>query len=85
MGHLCQGLHPSPLDRIRATQYSVYGLDHLNLEIKKQSTGKHVAGTFDGNLRTTNINDLRAEVDFQHRVPNNQWFTNWFTLSEKLH
>lgn len=50
---MCQGLYPSPLDRVRAAQFAALATDFLLDSIQSNKSEVVVAGKVDGELKIT--------------------------------
>ena len=50
LGHMCQGLYPSPLDRVRAAQFAALATDFLMDSFKSGKSDVVVVGKVDGEL-----------------------------------
>lgn len=85
LGHLQQGEHPSPFDRILAVKYASRAVDfmleqvpkHINFRNKVRADTKESAcmlGLRGTKYETIPLHDLIPETDFEHRIPKNQWW-----------
>ncbi|XP_063900191.1 ATP-dependent 6-phosphofructokinase, platelet type-like [Zophobas morio] len=84
LGHLCQGLHPSPLDRIRALQLSVAAINFLDEQIAHNKCETTLVGFLDNKIRFVNVSDLQKECVLEKRKPKKHWFTEYTDLLEEL-
>ncbi|KAI3420275.1 hypothetical protein GPALN_003589 [Globodera pallida] len=86
LGHPQQGGKPTPFDRNMGTKFGARALDHLMKQINetfKPSTGKCDANTQETatllgligrEVVFSPLEKLASETDFEHRLPNNQWW-----------
>uniref|UniRef100_A0A183CFV4 PFK domain-containing protein n=1 Tax=Globodera pallida TaxID=36090 RepID=A0A183CFV4_GLOPA len=86
LGHPQQGGKPTPFDRNMGTKFGARALDHLMKQINE--TFKPLTGKCDANTKETAtllgligrevvfspLEKLASETDFEHRLPNNQWW-----------
>ena len=84
LGHLQQGENPSPYDRILGVKYAAHAVDFV-LKHASENTVKGkvrvdtkesacILGVHGKALKTTPLEDLRPETDFEHRIPKHQWW-----------
>lgn len=50
LGHMCQGLYPSPLDRLRGAKFAAVAADFLATEMKKGGNAVMVVGLRKGTI-----------------------------------
>ncbi|KNC87425.1 hypothetical protein SARC_00462 [Sphaeroforma arctica JP610] len=81
LGHLCQGMYPSPLDRVRSAQLAAFAVETV-LKSLNESGDKPVGvvGHRDGSCRMTSIDELLPEADCEKRVWKKQWFLKYLPL-----
>ena len=85
LGHLQQGEKPSPYDRILAVKYASCAVDFFMEKIKKCATEQGSIRTMDSEsvamvgargtrIVVTPLQKLVGETDFEHRIPQRQWW-----------
>ncbi|KNC78631.1 hypothetical protein SARC_08951, partial [Sphaeroforma arctica JP610] len=68
LGHMCQGLYPSPLDRVRAAQFAAFGTQELLRQMDSREHTSFVAGKINGQLKLSEITELaEKEADYVNR------------------
>uniref|UniRef100_A0A8C2UTL2 ATP-dependent 6-phosphofructokinase n=2 Tax=Chinchilla lanigera TaxID=34839 RepID=A0A8C2UTL2_CHILA len=82
LGHMQQGGAPSPFDRNFGTKISARAMEWITAKLK-ESPGKGKFVTDDSicllgirkrNLLFQPVTELKKETDFEHRIPNEQWW-----------
>ena len=92
LGHLQQGDHPSPYDRILGIQYAAHAVDFFQVQLQKnrkesgaiEATGYDSAcmlGVRGTKIVATPFQTLRPETDFKNQIPNTHW---WISLHRLL-
>lgn len=76
-GHYQQGLHPSPLDRVRALRMAARCIDFFEKykDLGDQSSSAAVIGIRGGSTVFTPIDKLlRDETNLEKRIPTTSWW-----------
>lgn len=77
LGHAQQGGNPTPFDRNMGTKFGVRALEHLLMQIKANVSGPETAtllGLLERRIACTPLEELARQTDFDHRLPNHQWW-----------
>lgn len=84
LGHLQQGENPSPYDRILGVKYAAHAVDFLIKHASENITRSKVRanskesacilGIYGKSIQATPLQELSPNTDFEHRIPNNQWW-----------
>eukprot|EP01134_Creolimax_fragrantissima_P005798 CFRG5798T1 len=75
LGHMCQGLYPSPLDRVRGAQLAAHAVKELLRQMDNNEHESFVTGKVNGELTHSNILELcETDADFENRcTKSKQW------------
>eukprot|EP00123_Amoebidium_parasiticum_P018421 comp24198_c0_seq1/m.44425 comp24198_c0_seq1/g.44425 ORF comp24198_c0_seq1/g.44425 comp24198_c0_seq1/m.44425 type:complete len:757 (-) comp24198_c0_seq1:546-2816(-) len=84
LGHLCQGLNPSPLDRIRSAKLAARSIEFMSDAIKSKAAPAVVIGFSKGDMVFTDVDELAAETDSSKRLWKRQWFLKYLPLVRQL-
>ncbi|XP_030044595.1 ATP-dependent 6-phosphofructokinase, platelet type-like [Microcaecilia unicolor] len=96
LGHMQQGGAPSPFDRNFGTKISAKAIQWISRKLKenyRQDEGRVFANAEDTvcllgmhrrNLHFQPVVQLKAETDFEHRIPKEQWWLKMRPLMKIL-
>eukprot|EP01134_Creolimax_fragrantissima_P000575 CFRG0575T1 len=80
LGHLCQGMYPSPLDRVRSVQLAAFAVETVLNTLASGENLVGVVGHIDGCCQFSEIDTLVAESDIKQRLWKRQWFLRYLPL-----
>jgi len=76
LGHLCQGMYPSPFDRVRATNFACTAAKHLINCADNKVNDKLVIGQVAGRLAIQKVSDAVKDANMNKRTPmTNSWIS----------
>jgi len=84
LGHLQQGGHPSPFDRIMATRLADRCVNYLIDKANKKDTQSGFIGLHGGSIQFHNIEDFPRMIDLEHQRPKEQWWMELLPISTLL-
>jgi len=84
LGHMQQGGHPSPFDRIQATRLATRCVEFLSTEAENNSTSGAFIGIMGGTIKIHNLEDMPRMIDQVHQRPKEQWWLELKPLVQKL-
>lgn len=58
LGHLCQGLYPSPLDRVRSARLAAFAVHEILDEVANGGKSCATVGFKDGKIVKTEVDEL---------------------------
>eukprot|EP00123_Amoebidium_parasiticum_P018423 comp24198_c0_seq3/m.44434 comp24198_c0_seq3/g.44434 ORF comp24198_c0_seq3/g.44434 comp24198_c0_seq3/m.44434 type:complete len:601 (-) comp24198_c0_seq3:508-2310(-) len=84
LGHMCQGLYPSPLDRVRAAQLAAKAADFLAESMKAKTCQAMTVGMRKGQIVLTSVEELEQQADMKLRRPLHEEFLDYLPLLRQL-
>ena len=81
IGHIQQGPAPTPADRLLATRLIDAAMTRMAEQISSDDKGIYCVGTFQNEVRMTDIAEAMKATDRTHQRPRDQW---WLSLKSIL-
>lgn len=79
LGHLQQGGHPTPFDRIMATRMAKHCVDYLIQESDRGTNGASFIGLKDGHTEFFSLEDYPRMMDQQYERAKSPW---WMSMND---
>ena len=76
IGHIQQGPAPTPADRLLATRLIDAAMTRIAGQITSGDKGIYCVGSFQNEIRMTDIADAMKATDRDHQRPRDQWWLN---------
>jgi 6-phosphofructokinase 1 len=74
LGHIQQGGHPSPFDRVQATRLAERCIRFLSEQLRNKGSEGAFVGIMRGKVRLTDLARFPELVDVEHQRPRDQWW-----------
>jgi 6-phosphofructokinase 1 len=84
LGHLQQGGHPSPFDRIQATRLATRSIDFLIEHVEKGSSYSAFIGLQGKKISFNNLEDFDRLADMKEQRPKEQWWMDLRPIARVL-
>ncbi len=84
LGHIQQGGHPTPFDRIYATRFAAKAITYLEQQVDNSEPESICVGMINGSYRYTPLHEIARQMEKEFNRPKVQWWLDLRPIARTL-